>query len=182
MLDDGYDDGYDDVPVYRSIAGVGCLGVATHAVVDHALEEEVTCRGFAGYGHASIWGQLGRSASADSLEAAYPEAHAYRGLSALLSSTHVEASSRSTAVPFYLPLVCAALVALAGRSCTYTVFTSSSSSSSSSGGNSTSGSGSSRRRSTATTGACTDPAPPPASSSICPPSSSTRSPFHLLEP
>ena len=91
MLDDGYDDGYDDVPVYRSIAGVGCLGVATHAVVDHALEEEVTCRGFAGYGHASIWGQLGRSASADSLEAAYPEAHAYRGLSALLSSTHVRA-------------------------------------------------------------------------------------------
>ena len=67
------DDGYDDVPVYRSIAGVGCLGVATHAVVDHALEEEVTCRGFAGYGHASIWGQLGRSASADSLEAAYLE-------------------------------------------------------------------------------------------------------------
>lgn len=96
------DDGYDDVPVYRSIAGVGCLGVATHAVVDHALEEEVTCRGFAGYGHASIWGQLGRSASADSLEAAYLEAHAYRGLSALLSSTHVEAPAPTLPPPGFV--------------------------------------------------------------------------------
>ena len=90
MLDDGYDDGYDDVPVYRSIVGVGCLEVATHAVADHALEEDMSCRGYAGYGHAGSWGQLKGSASADYPEA-YPEAHAYRGLSALLSSTHVEA-------------------------------------------------------------------------------------------
>merc|ERR1719353_790091 len=61
MLDDGYDDGYDDVPVYRSIVGVGCLEVATHAVVDHALEEDMSCRGYAGYGHAGSWGQLGSS-------------------------------------------------------------------------------------------------------------------------
>ena len=133
MLDDGYDDGYDDVPVYRSIVGVGCLEVATHAVADHALEEDMSCRGYAGYGHAGSWGQLKGSASADYPEA-YPEAHAYRGLSALLSSTHVEAASRrstrgSTAVPFYLPLVCAALVAVADRCCAYTVFTRSSSSS-----------------------------------------------------
>lgn len=113
MLDDGYDDGYDDVPVYRSIAGVGCLEVATHAVADHALEEDdMSCRGYAEYGHAGSWGQLGGSASADCLKTTYPEAHTYRGLSALLSSTHVEASSSrstrgSTAVPFYLPLVCA---------------------------------------------------------------------------
>ena len=69
MLDDGYDDGYDDVPVYRSIVGVGCLEVATHAVADHALEEDMSCRGYAGYGHAGSWGQLKGSASAD-----YPEA------------------------------------------------------------------------------------------------------------
>merc|ERR1719305_1250410 len=117
MLDDDYDDGYDDVPVYRSIVGVGCLEVATHAVADHALEEDMRCRGYAGYGHAGSWGQLKGSASADYPEA-YPEAHAYRGLSALLSSTHVEAASStstrgSTAVPFYLPLVRAALVAVA---------------------------------------------------------------------
>ena len=49
---------------------------------DHALEEDMSCRGYAGYGHAGSWGQLKGSASADCPEA-YPEAHAYRGLSAL---------------------------------------------------------------------------------------------------
>jgi len=101
MLDDGYDDGYDDVPVYRSIVGVGCLEVATHAVADHALEEDMSCRGYAGYGHAGSWGQLKGSASADYPEA-YPEAHAYRGLSALLSSTHVEAPAPTLPPPGFV--------------------------------------------------------------------------------
>ena len=91
------DDGYDDVPVYRSISGLACLEVATHAVSDHALEEDVSCRGYAGCGHAGSWGQLGASSSAD-----YPEAHAYRGLSALLSSTHVEACAPTLPPPGFV--------------------------------------------------------------------------------
>ena len=101
------DDGYDDVPVYRSISGLACLEVATHAVSDHALEEDVSCRGYAGCGHAGSWGQLGGSwgqlgAAGGSSSADYPEAHAYRGLSALLSSTHVEACAPTLPPPGFV--------------------------------------------------------------------------------
>jgi len=89
------DDGRDDVPVYRSIAGMASLGVATHAS-DHALEEDVSCRGYAGYGHAGNWGQRGGSSSD------YPEVHGYRGLSALLSSTHVEACAPTLPPPGFV--------------------------------------------------------------------------------
>jgi len=91
------DDDYDDVPVYRSIAGMESLEVATHAVSDHAMEEDDSCQGYAGYGHAGIWGQLGGSSSADC-----PEAHAYRGLSALLCSPHVVASAPTLPPPGFV--------------------------------------------------------------------------------
>ena len=92
------DDGCDDVPVYRSIAGMASLGVATRgrAVSDHSMEEDVSCRGYAGYGHAGNWGQRGGSSSD------YPEVHGYRGLSALLSSTHVEACAPTLPPPGFV--------------------------------------------------------------------------------
>ena len=89
------EDVYEEVPVYRSIAGMSGLGVAEH---DHAPEEEVRCRGYAGYGYTGNWGALvGSSSSAD-----YQERHIYRGLSALLSATHVEAPAPILSTPGFV--------------------------------------------------------------------------------
>lgn len=83
------DDEYEDSPVYRSIAGMPNFGTSMHAVSDHGPEEEVSCRGY-----ISNCRMLGPSSSAD-----YPEPHVYRGLSALLSSTHVEEHAPTSLPP-----------------------------------------------------------------------------------
>jgi len=87
MLEDVYADG----PVYRSLAGMSGLGVAMHAVSDHTPEEDVSFLGYCG-----SWDALGGSSSD------HQEAHVYRGLTALLSSTHVEASAPTLPLPGFI--------------------------------------------------------------------------------
>ena len=48
----------------------------------------------------AAWGQLGAAGGSSSAD--YPEAHAYRGLSALLSSTHVEACAPTLPPPGFV--------------------------------------------------------------------------------